>query len=99
MPGQNLRWAAAVLKSFLFFLLKTLDNSGFMVYSRDIEKKSTFKEDFKMMVMGWREQMISKVISRYGFENKNTVQFFEALRTGNDEKIIKTYHKIMKGEE
>ena len=52
-----------------------------------------------MMVMGWREQMISKVISRYGFENKNTIQCFEALQTGNDEKIIKTYHKIMKGEE
>lgn len=47
-----------------------------------------------LMVTGWRELLIDDVVKTYGFENPKTIRFFEILRTGNDEKLIKYYKQI-----
>lgn len=42
------------------------------------------------------DKMSNEVIHKYGFESRRTISFFRAVDTGNYEKILKAYQKIMK---
>lgn len=53
----------------------------------------TKREELDVMTI---EQMSSEVIRRYGYEAKKTISFFRTVESGNYEKIVKAYHKIMK---
>lgn len=42
------------------------------------------------------DKMSREVIYRYGFESKKIISFFRVVETGNYEKVLKAYQKIMK---
>lgn len=43
-----------------------------------------------------KEMMMNEVVRKFGFEDENTVMFFQLVEVATDENISQTYERLMK---